>query len=346
MFAKLARAGFVIAALGIAGCTESSVQDFAPQYANKQLPEKILTAMKAKGMNRNSPIMARIFKEEGVLEIWKQKTNGRYDVIATYPICKWSGKLGPKYTEGDRQAPEGFYTVKPSQMNPRSNYHLAFNVGFPNAYDRANGRTGANLMVHGACSSSGCYSMTDPQIEEIYAFGRDAFQGLNHFVSTVNARLADVVTPATVWTIGHVALHPNATSIVPGRADFTVQWRDADDARLDRMAEILHDTARETAERFGLEWRHSDTDAIRPTRCDPKLVEALAAAAQRQAPGSWRRMPSGALHDAANVSYRMPMAMLFVPSKGGISHNFAEDTERDDLVLGVEVLSEAVASLQ
>ncbi len=175
---------------------------------------------------------------------------------------------------------------------------------------------------------------------------RDAFQGLNHFVSTVNARLADVVTPATVWTIGHVALHPNATSIVPGRADFTVQWRDADDARLDRMAEILHDTARETAERFGLEWRHSDTDAIRPTRCDPKLVEALAAAAQRQAPGSWRRMPSGALHDAANVSYRMPMAMLFVPSKGGISHNFAEDTERDDLVLGVEVLSEAVASLQ
>ncbi len=175
---------------------------------------------------------------------------------------------------------------------------------------------------------------------------RDAFQGLNHFVSTVNARLADVVTPATVWTIGHVALHPNTTSIVPGRADFTVQWRDADDARLDRMAEILHDTAGETAERFGLEWRHSDTDAIRPTRCDPKLVEALAAAAQRQAPGSWRRMPSGALHDAANVSYRMPMAMLFVPSKGGISHNFAEDTERDDLVLGVEVLSEAVASLQ
>ena len=177
MLAKLARAGFVIAALGLAGCSESSVSDFAPQYANRQLPEKIVAAMKAKGMSRTSPVMARIFKEEGVLEIWKQKSNGRYDIIATYPICKWSGKLGPKFTEGDRQAPEGFYTVRPAQMNPRSNYHLAFNIGYPNAYDRVNGRTGSNLMVHGACSSSGCYSMTDQQIEEIYAFGRDAFQG-------------------------------------------------------------------------------------------------------------------------------------------------------------------------
>ncbi|CAM5604783.1 murein L,D-transpeptidase YafK [Aquamicrobium terrae] len=177
MLAKLARAGFVIAALGIAGCSESSVSDFAPQYANRQLPEKVLAQMRAKGMNKNAPIMARIFKEENTVEIWKQKTNGRYDIIATYPICKWSGKLGPKYTEGDRQAPEGFYTVRPAQMNPRSNYHLAFNIGYPNAYDRVNGRTGSNLMVHGACSSSGCYSMNDPQIEEIYAFGRDAFQG-------------------------------------------------------------------------------------------------------------------------------------------------------------------------
>ena len=121
--------------------------------------------------------MARIFKEEGKVEVWKQKTNGRYDMIAEYDICKWSGKLGPKFTEGDRQAPEGFYTVRPAQMNPQSSYHLAFNIGYPNAYDRANGRTGSNLMVHGACSSSGCYSMTDEQIEEIYAFGRDAFRG-------------------------------------------------------------------------------------------------------------------------------------------------------------------------
>ncbi|MER9236766.1 murein L,D-transpeptidase [Mesorhizobium sp. M0622] len=176
MFAKLARTGVLIAAIGVAGCNDASMKDFAPQ-ANRPLPDKILAEMKAKGMVRTSSVMARIFKEEGKLEIWKAKTNGRYDLVASYDICKWSGKLGPKFTEGDRQAPEGFYTVRPAQMNPRSNYHLSFNIGYPNAYDRANGRTGSNLMVHGACSSSGCYSMTDAQIEQIYAFGRDAFQG-------------------------------------------------------------------------------------------------------------------------------------------------------------------------
>ncbi|RWM88431.1 MAG: murein L,D-transpeptidase [Mesorhizobium sp.] len=176
MLATLARTALLIAAIGVAGCNDSSMKDFAP-HANKPLPDKILASMKAKGMTRTSPVMARIFKEEGKLEIWKAKTNGRYDLVASYDICKWSGKLGPKYTEGDRQAPEGFYTVRPAQMNPRSSYHLAFNIGYPNAYDRANGRTGSHLMVHGACSSSGCYSMTDAQIEQIYAFGRDAFQG-------------------------------------------------------------------------------------------------------------------------------------------------------------------------
>lgn len=180
MLARFARAAFLLATVAtplvVAGCSESSIKDFAPK-ASMSLPSAVLKRMAEKGMQRNAPIMARIFKEEGKLEIWKQKNNGRYDVIATYNICKWSGKLGPKYTEGDRQAPEGFYTVRPSQMNPKSEYYLAFNIGFPNAYDRANGRTGANLMVHGACSSSGCYSMTDQQIGEIYAFGRDAFTG-------------------------------------------------------------------------------------------------------------------------------------------------------------------------
>ena len=176
MTATMSRVFLLAAALALAGCNESSYQDFSAK-AEKPLPPKVLTQLKAKGMERNAPVMARIFKEEGKVEIWKQKTNGRYDVIATYDICKWSGKLGPKFIEGDRQAPEGFYTVRPSQMNPKSSYHLAFNIGYPNAYDRAHGRTGTNLMVHGACSSSGCYSMTDAQIEEIYAFGRDAFKG-------------------------------------------------------------------------------------------------------------------------------------------------------------------------
>ncbi|WEX10084.1 murein L,D-transpeptidase family protein [Chelativorans sp. AA-79] len=159
----------------LAGCS-GSLEDIAPK-AERKLPQEVTEAMQAKGMSKNSPIMMRIFKEEGVLEVWKQKRDGRYDRIASYDICKWSGKLGPKYTEGDRQAPEGFYTVRPQQMNPNSSYHLSFNVGFPNAYDQANGRTGQHLMVHGACSSAGCYSMTDEQVEEIYAFARDAFRG-------------------------------------------------------------------------------------------------------------------------------------------------------------------------
>lgn len=160
---------------GLTAC-QASLEDIAPK-AEKPLPEKVIMSMKAKGMTRSSPIMVRIFKEEGELEVWKQKDTGRYDIIASYNICKWSGKLGPKFREGDRQAPEGFYTVGPAQMNPKSSYYLAFNIGFPNTYDRAHGRTGSNLMVHGACSSAGCYSMTDEQVSEIYAFARDAFRG-------------------------------------------------------------------------------------------------------------------------------------------------------------------------
>ena len=176
MITRYARAAMLVAAVALAGCNDATFEDIAPK-AEKQLPPKLVQSMKAKGMSRNSPIMVRIFKEESVLEVWKQKDTGRYDLAATYDICKWSGKLGPKFTEGDRQAPEGFYTVRPHQMNPKSSYYLSFNIGFPNAYDRALGRSGQHLMVHGACSSAGCYSMTDDQIAQIYAFARDAFRG-------------------------------------------------------------------------------------------------------------------------------------------------------------------------
>ena len=169
-------AAFMLTLL-VAGCQNSSIDDLSPNGAGTQLPEKLVQSMKAKGMSLTSPVMFRIFKEENVLEVWKRKDNGRYDMVTNYQICKWSGKLGPKFIEGDRQAPEGFYAVRPAQMNPKSSYYLSFNTGFPNALDRALGRTGANLMVHGACSSSGCYSMTDAQVAQIYAFARDAFKG-------------------------------------------------------------------------------------------------------------------------------------------------------------------------
>lgn len=116
------------------------------------------------------PIFIRIFKEEEELEVWTQpKGKERFELWKTYPICAYSGGLGPKLKEGDMRSPEGFYFVPPSAMNPKSSYHLSFNLGYPNAYDRAHGRTGSFLMVHGKCVSIGCYAMTDPFIEEIYA---------------------------------------------------------------------------------------------------------------------------------------------------------------------------------
>ena len=124
---------------------------------------------------RADPI--RAFKKEAELEIWKLKADGRYAYLKTFPMCRWSGQLGPKVREGDRQVPEGFYAITPGSMNPNSAYYLSFNVGYPNAYDRAWGHTGGAIMVHGICSSAGCFSMTDKQIEEIYAITREAFAG-------------------------------------------------------------------------------------------------------------------------------------------------------------------------
>jgi murein L,D-transpeptidase YafK len=125
----------------------------------------------------SSPVLIRSYKKEAEFEIWKMRSDGRYALLKTYPMCRWSGQLGPKTREGDRQVPEGFYTITPGQMNPNSNYYLSFNVGYPNAYDRALGRTGGAIMVHGICSSAGCMSMTDAQIAEIYAIAREAFNG-------------------------------------------------------------------------------------------------------------------------------------------------------------------------
>ena len=165
----------VAAAIALAGCNP---EDIVPTgRAQAPLTEKMLSEFTKKNMDKESPILARIFKEESELEIWKQTRDGQFELLKTYPICRWSGDLGPKKKEGDRQAPEGFYTITPGQMNPNSNYYLAFNTGSPNAYDRAMGYTGSELMVHGDCSSRGCYAMTDEQIQEIYALARESFFG-------------------------------------------------------------------------------------------------------------------------------------------------------------------------
>ena len=148
-----------------------------PAKATKKLPLELLSLLRQKNMPINSPILVRVFKEEAEIEVWKQDAAGRFQLLKTYPICRWSGDLGPKFWEGDGQTPEGFYRVAPGQMNPHSNYYLAINIGFPNSFDKANNRDGSLLMIHGDCRSAGCYAMTDEQISEIYSLALDSFQG-------------------------------------------------------------------------------------------------------------------------------------------------------------------------
>jgi len=141
------------------------------------LSPELLALLQQKKMPIHSPILVRVFKEEAELEVWKQDATGRFQILKTYPICRWSGDLGPKFWEGDRQTPEGFYRVTPELMNPHSSYYLSMNIGYPNDFDRANKRDGSLLMIHGDCWSSGCYAMTDEQISEIYSLARESFLG-------------------------------------------------------------------------------------------------------------------------------------------------------------------------
>ena len=165
----------IAAAVALAGCNPGDIPTNGRALA--PLSERMVASIAEKNMDKDSPILVRIFKEEAELEVWKKNRDGQFALLKTYPICRWSGALGPKKKQGDRQAPEGFYTITPAQMNPNSNYYLAFNTGFPNTYDRAHNYTGSELMVHGDCSSAGCYAMTDEQIQEIYVLARDAFFG-------------------------------------------------------------------------------------------------------------------------------------------------------------------------
>jgi murein L,D-transpeptidase YafK len=175
--ALLTSAALAAAGAFLAGCDGEDMSLAMNAKANQPVPPKLVAAMVEKDMDLQSPILVRLFKQEAELEVWKQNRSGKFELLKTYPICRWSGDLGPKVREGDRQAPEGFYSISPGQMNPQSAYYLSFNTGYPNAYDRALGHSGSELMVHGDCSSRGCYAMTDEQIAEIYSLGRESFFG-------------------------------------------------------------------------------------------------------------------------------------------------------------------------
>lgn len=160
------------AALTLAACNDGvSHRSLAP------IPPETAALMEKVGSSKEAPMLIRAYKKEAELEIWKMKSDGKYVHLKTFPMCRWSGQLGPKTREGDRQVPEGFYSITPAQMNPNSSYYLSFNVGYPNQLDKALGHSGGTIMVHGACSSAGCFSMTDAQIAEIYAIARSSFNG-------------------------------------------------------------------------------------------------------------------------------------------------------------------------
>lgn len=174
---------------------------------------------------------------------------------------------------------------------------------------------------------------------------RDAFQALSNFNTALNDRLRNVVTPQSVWTIGHVRLHPGAHSIVPGKVEFSMQWRDGDTSRLKRMEDVIRATVTEIAAAHGMTLSFSDMLGLEPVAMDAGFRRALGKAAEAHVPGRWRQMQSGALHDATNVAALMPAAMMFVPSINGISHAFTEDTAEADLLTGLQVMADALPDL-
>ena len=172
----LTRGRILLVALA-ALATPAGAETDANPPAEKPLGAATLAFLELKGIAAPSPAYIRIFKEESELEVWKARPGGRFVHVKTYPICTWSGTLGPKTSQGDHMAPEGFYSIGSGGMKPDSTYHLALNIGYPNALDRALGRSGAFIMVHGECKSVGCFAMTNEKIEEIYAFVREAIEG-------------------------------------------------------------------------------------------------------------------------------------------------------------------------
>ena len=153
---------------------KSQKRQTSPSLVQKSLwlkakKEPLKVALKRVGARVGDPIFIRIFKKSSELEVWvKPKKSSRYKLLKIYKICKYSGGLGPKLMQGDKKSPEGFYSVSYSALNPKSHYHLSFNLGFPNRYDKNHGYTGSYLMVHGKCKSVGCYAMGDRNIDDIY----------------------------------------------------------------------------------------------------------------------------------------------------------------------------------
>jgi len=241
---------FAVVLIILMAAALSACSSGRPKVKTGSVSIATVSLMSRLDMPRSAPILIRIFKEEAVLEVWKQERDGRYGLLRSYPICKFSGALGPKEREGDRQAPEGFYEIDRGSLNPFSRNHLAFNIGFPNAYDRSLGRSGSNLMVHGGCKSVGCYAMTHQRMEEIYGLVREALlsgqgsipiQAFPFRMTEENMALHAADPNMPFWEmlkVGYDAFAqsgvPPRVAACPGSYRFTTdpQWRRASDAEI------------------------------------------------------------------------------------------------------------------
>lgn len=300
--------------------------------------------------------IARASKEQGgppVSVVNFQDEEGRFGVTTGSAV--WSGQLSlesadqlvdrsgisfsdVRKTLGDRCGD----FIDPRHFNGFVEMHIEQGPSLDRAWQKIGvvtdivGIRDLNITFCGAQNHAGTTPMDARQ---------DAFQALAKFNQLLNERFRNIVTPQTVWTIGHVALHPNAASIVPGKVMFSMQWRDGDAHRLLQMENVVRDTASDIARDQNMALSFGVMRGLDPVAMDEKLQQALQTSAGEIAPNAWRSMVSGALHDATNVAALMPTAMLFVPSINGISHDFCEDTSEDDLVVGLRVLARAVDRL-
>jgi len=301
--------------------------------------------------------VARVAREQGgppVSVVSFQDEEGRFGALTGSSI--WSGKLsledadrlvandGTRFSDARaRVADRAGDPVDPSRFSAFIEAHIEQGPVLDAAGEAIGVVTGIvglrqlSVTVTGQQNHAG----TTPMAQRA-----DAFAALAQVSARLPERFANIVTPQSVWTIGHVQVHPNASSIVPGQVRFTLQWRDIDTDRLDRMERVILDLLEEVSgtSGCGIEAERLRQD-LTPVPMDGALQTVLSDAAEAVAPDRWRSMPSGALHDASNLSRVLPVAMLFVPSIGGISHDFAEDTDEADLAKGVRVLCEAVSRL-
>jgi murein L,D-transpeptidase YafK len=264
---KFLRVGVGLLALGaLAACDDDArLPRNARHYV--PIPGHLISLMGQKGTTKFQPVLFRAYKKESELEVWKLNHAGEYVHLKTYPMCRWSGQLGPKIKEGDRQVPEGFYTITQNQLNPNSSFYLSFNVGYPNAFDRAHGRTGSAIMVHGACSSMGCFSMTDEQIAEIYALTREAFAG-----GQTGIQLQSFPFRFTPENMAKYRADPNMPfwkMLKEGADSFDVSKKETQVAVCDRRY-VFNRKAKDGA-------RFEATSACPPSEVDETLTQAVAA---------------------------------------------------------------------